>query len=714
MNSKFLHQSSHFLNNKTMFVPPLCFYDSFDQTYIEDDTIIIETLRNLDNIESLSDENKKKLLSKFGVSSNNLKLSKEEQLKLNQEKTLKINKFLHRNYDFEKAKKQLIKCLAFIKLSRDLLNSNIDDKFIKSAKVTDFYFKKYDFPFTWMSSNSLYHSFYPLVYKAKSIREHCIFLCWRLVFLSLEKVSQKIDFHSNISSIIANSSDKISDESNQTKYLSIKKYLFLSIILLKEIIPCQMIQYAGSIKNFEKTSGAMMIPELNPHVVQSYFKLSMCLLQKCFFDQILSHHTCMLLKESSEVVVKCIIFHLNHKNYDMFKSQDKTETSDVDNLTQKKIYSECIDVFINMCYDNEEVLSILGGMFALSYEVVTELKNNCWHHHLEDPFYDINHKNDQDDMLISKDSIFLSYKIRKYFNSPSQKKKNMCLIEIYKRLLPSLTTFNHFLATCIYIECLFSCYEISKIDLDDEIALSHLINLTYKVEMLFLPHFNMRSRAMELMAWIINNTKTRSLLCEKIQTILDVKNSSDQFETGFELAFIWRLIRKEININESISMPNIKKMISSVFTTNVSNGKKIASEDIKKAYRNVVEKKKYDSDEADANEFTQFDVDDDDFQNPSSSSSNESNRKNIFKPNLNIPFDKNDLEVWSILVGYFVDVNNNQKNHFEHIEKLNFPKMPASIFIPKSNKENGFNQEYLDMLISIVQNVNQKAILLKS
>lgn len=706
----FIHDKKLIMNNsELLFSQNLFFYNEFDQTYIEDNTQLVSLLQETDNIDKLSDVDKKNLFSKIGLLDELVEkngFSEERKMQINAERLAKVMKFINRNYDFEKAKKQLINCMAFIKISRDFVCSNAEDRFIKSSKVTDYYFSKYDYPFTWMSSNSLYSSYYPVVYKTYCMREHCILLAWRLVFICLKKVSLVINLYSNISEFVGNSDDYVSEMSNQKKYAMIKKYLLFAYILLNQIIPAQMIQMSGNLKNQSKTIGAMIIPELNPYVVETYNRITLMMFQKCFFIQCLSYFTSKTMKESSENIVKCMVFNLNNKSFDI----DKEDDTYIGDLNHKTVYVEAIDLFIDMCYDNEDVICILGSIFNLCYLSFIEMNERTWSYHISYPFADIiNYKKDKNDMLPSKDSVFFSEKIKKHFKCKNERKKNDAMINLYKRLIPAMNCYNYLLGTCIYIECLLSCYEISKIDMENDIAMPYFVNLCNKVELLFLPQFDRKECGFEIMAWIIEKVKKRQFTCAKIDAFCSKSNNEETLNIGLNSSYIWKFVKRQRSVISPLTT-NFKKIISSIFTINVSNGKKIDLGDVKKTLEENKFKNKSDDEENDSD-------DDQDYKRASSSSSILEENISILKKQknkkINIPFDHDDLILWSILIGHYPDVNNTKTKKFANIETNSFSVLPAKIFIPKSNSESSFCNEYQQMLLSIIHNVKDKSIKLK-
>lgn len=673
--------------NGNIFTPNLWFSTDFDQTYIEEDVDMIECIKNVDNIDRMTDNERMKMFSKIMDHNHEKHSTNDEKMMLNQEKMRKIMKFIHHNYDFEKAKKQLIKCMAFIKISRDFIHSNVDNRFTRSAMVSDFYFKNNNYPFRWMSSNSLYSNYYPVVYKVTCLREHCVLLAWRVVFICLKKVMETIDFTANLSKYIGNSDSKICDLSNQKRYANIKKYLFLSFILLNQVIPAQMTQLSGNLKNHSKTTGALIMPELNPHVVETYSRIVMMLIQHCFFVQSLSYFTSKVIASSSDVSLKCMLFFLNQRNYDLLKSDDETENMD---MTQKNIYTESVDVFISMCADNNEIIGMLCGMFQLSYVSMNEMIDRVWKYNLNMPFNDVINNRDKEDMLPSKDSIFFSEKIKRHFKSKKAGKKEKMMVNMFRRTLLATNCKNFLLGKCIYIECLLSCYEISKMPLESGFVVPHIVNLCNKVELLFLPQFDMKLCAFEIMAWILNTLNIRKMLCGTVERYMSKEDNKPQLEIGMRYSYLWRFVKKE----SSTPISSVKKFMSSIFTTNASNGKKIASSSIKSAINDIKHKKK------DGSEEDENDIFDDD--------SGVYDMKTV-----NMPFSYDDLIIWSIMIGYYPYINNSKSNIFPQIQLHSFSKHPSYVFIPKGHGDDGFCKEYQEMLMSISKAVYEKSCFIK-
>lgn len=682
--------------NKNIFTPNLWFMTEFDQTYIEDNVRLVECVKNVEKIDRMSDDERKKMFSAIIDTNYEKHMTNEEKMGINMKKLQKVMKFISRNYEFEKAKKQLIKCMAFIKLSRDFMHSYVDNKITKSALICDHYFKTNKYPFHWMSSNSLYSNYYPVVYITKCLREHCILLAWRVVFICLKMVTESIDFCSNLSKYIGNADNKVCDMSNQKRYASVKKYLFFALILLKQVIPAQMVQLSGNLKNQANTTGALLMPELNPYVVETYTRIVFMMMQQCFFVQGLSYFTTKTIASSSDVSLKCMMFFLNQRNYDILKRDDETENMD---MTQKNIYTESVDVFINMCYDNEEMVSLLGAMFQLSYTSLVEMTNRVWKYHLTAPFHDIQHNVDEDDMLPSKDSIFFSEKIKKHFKSDKPEKRDNMMVNVYRRTLFATNCKNLLLGTCIYMECLLSCFEISKFDLENEGVMPYIVNLANKVELLFLPQYDRKLCAFEIMCWILNTLSIRRLSCDKIDIMLTKDRNKAEFEAGKNYSYLWLFVKKDRSLLTSATKPmmnNVKKFMSSIFTTNASNGKKITSIGMKSALFDARRKKR------EGSEDDENDIDDD-----CVASSSESELYD--KKRINVPFTDEDLVIWSILIGYYPKVNDKKSKVFQHIETNNFSKNPSRVFIPRE----GFCKEYQDMLLSMNHAICEKAMFIK-
>lgn len=679
--------------NKNMFTPNLWFMTDFDQTYIEDNVRILECIKNVDNIDNMSDDERKKMFSSIMETNHGKSVSELDKMLINQKSLEKISKFVSRNYEFEKAKNQLVKCMAYIKLSRDFMHSNIDNKVTKSAITCNHYYKANKYPFHWMSSNSLYSNYYPVVYIAKCLREHCILLAWRVVLICLKKVTETIDFCSNISKLVANADNKICELSNHKRYTMVKKYLFFALVLLKQVIPAQMIQLSGNLKNHANTIGALIMPELNPYVVETYTRITMLLIQQCFFIQCLSQFTTKVISNTSDTTItfKCMLFFLNQRDYEILK-HDETEIVD---MSQKSIYNECIDVFINMCYENEEVVAMIGAMFQLSYMGLKEMVDRVWKYHLTAPFNDIIKNSDKIDMLPSNDSVFFSEKIKRGFNSEKKGKKDDIMINVYRRTLFATNCKNFMIGTCVYLECLLSCFEISKFDQESDAVIPHIINLANKIELLFLPQYDRKLSAFELMAWLLNSINVRRMLCDKLDVLLQKERSKNELEAGMKFSYVWMFVKRKKAVVEP--MGNVKKLMSSVFTTNASNGHKITSMDMKSALSAIERKKKGGSEE------DEYDIEDDDSTGQSAASSSVYDNKKI-----NMPFSEDDLMIWSILIGYYPQINNSKKKIFPMIDPHNFCKNPAKVFIP-----DGFCKEFQEMLLSVNHAVFEKAEFIK-
>lgn len=630
------------------FKPPLWFSTKHEVKHFRENFSYLSYFSEIEKFDELPPDKKIKIMREFNMHIRKKKLSEEMRETKEFENAEKMNKFVKNNYNFKNANKKLFECISYIHLSRDYFHGECEDQYYKSIRVVNEYYKKYTTPFKWMSSSTLYCTHYPLFYTTHSLREHAIFLCWRVVFICLNEVMSEINYCDDFSTLIQNCDKRYSFNSNRRRYKKVKNFLFYSIFLLNQVIPCQMRQLNGNLKNQSTSSGAIVIPELNPHVVSTFNKFALGLLQQSFFINSLSYFTYSMAKQEDQMEMLTKI--LNYKN-----QITRISLESVDMLHLKEIYTTAVDCVLNLFYDNEEMIFLMSSLFKIYHNTLEELNRNCWSYQLEYPFFDIVNENQK--------SIFSTIISHDYFDEYIQKfkhpkKKEKLMIQIYNRLNYATNMKNFLLGSCITIECLLSCFNISKHTYDDYEAFPKLVNLVKKVEILLMPFFNREEIANEIICWIISQTKLRMTFCPCIKEFFELPKSDLYFKIGQEATFIESFIVQKFKYSNEKNKKDgfIDGILSRI--VNPFSPHQETEEDIKKVskMKSVL----------------------------TASSSNSNPEEKPKEKHIIIPFNEEDLFIWNILYGLYPSINDSKANIFPTIELNNFYYYPSKFFVPQS------------------------------
>ena len=647
---------------KTCFKPCLWFSSKYEKDKFRDNSQYLNLFYEIDKFDDLDQDEKLKILRRF-----NLKADKNNKNGKSKDfvNAKKISRFIKHNYSFNEANKKLFECISYLNLSRDYFHSTREDQFEKSISIADEYFKKYQFPFKWMSSNSLYTTHQPLFYNTNSLREHAIFLCWRVVFLCLNYAMTNIDYCQEFSMIIQNSDKRFCHNSNLKKYKSSKNYLFYALFLLNQVIPCQMRQFSGTLVNQSMTSGGITIPELNPHVVSSFAKLVHGILQQNFFVNIVSYYTLKMAKrvESIESVTKI----LNYKNQIQNMSIDQ-----IDFMELKKISCEAVDCVLNVLFDDESTVSLISGLFKIYHDTLVNLSQHCWNYQLDSPYHDVNFENQR--------FIFTTEISKFYFESYIERfksvKKEKTSVEIYRRIIPALSLRNFLIGSCITLECLLCCYNIAQDDYGDEIVLPKLVNLAKKVEILLLPIFDREEIAIELVCWILHQLQIRKTLCERIEELVfESSNAKKYYEGGKQISFITLFMTQKVSrFTPTIrgSARNIGSMFSNLFKFRSQQNSDPLVQATMSSMREALDL-------------------------PETAESSKSDERRVLSP-----FNQEDVYLWTVLIGLYPFVNDSKTSLMPTIELSCFDQYRSQYFVPDTFYQD-YNEQMFRWMSKIVE-----------
>lgn len=642
---------------KTCFRPCLWFSSKYEKDKLRDNSRYIHLFNEIDKFDDLDQDSKIKILQKFNLKVED-KVKKGKSAEFINAK--RINKFIKNNYSFIAANKKLFECISYLTLSRDFLHSSRDDQYERSISIANEYFKKYQTPFKWMSSNTLYCMHQPLFYSTNSLREHAIFLCWRVVFLCLNQAMININYCEEFSSVIQNSDKRYAFNPNKKQYDATKNYLIYACFLLNQVIPCQMRQFSGNLKNQSMTSGGITIPELNPNVVSAFAKFAHGILQNSFFINVVSYFTLKMAKhvDSIDSITKI----LSYKNQIQTMSVDQ-----IDFMELKKINSEAVDCILNVLFDEEKMVRLLSSLFKINHDVLMSLGHHCWNYQLDSPFHDVLNENQR--------FIFTTEISKFYFESYIEKmkssKKEKTSAEIYKRMLPALYLRNFLIGSCVTIECLLCCYNIAKDDYGDDIALPKLANLAKKVEILLLPIFDREGIATEFISWILNQLTIRKTFCAKIEEIVFTPTTSaDYFASGDIYTFI-KVFSVQKSSTSSFDFKRSKGVLGSLFS-NIFQAKPSIEEENLQSVREILSK-----------------------PSTSTASPNPAEDKRILSP-----FDETDIYLWTVLIGLYPLINDTKSSLMPHIELGSFYQYPSEFFVPSS-----FPEDYKSQMFRWIQRI---------
>ena len=657
---------------KFCFRPPLWFAKKYEKRNFEDNFAYFSFIEENEDFEQLSLDEKLKILQNFNFNVSNTKkrVNYEEKERFTTVKML--NKFIKNNYDYKRANHKLFEALAYLGLSRDYFYSDSSEQYSKMFEYINEYYHKYDVPFKWYSSQTLYSSVYPIFYTTFSLREHIIFLAWRVVMICLNNIMHEVNYSDSFSTAIQHCHKKLSLNPNIKKYKKIKSNLFFSLFILNQLIPCQMRQLSGDLKNQSTTSGAIIVPELNPYVVSAFSKFVVAVMQQSFFINIVSHLT--YKNATKDVTINNIMKILN------FKNQLSLNTSkQIDLIELKEIYIGSIDNFINILYENELTITLLSGLFKIYHSCFEDMKNHCWNYQLENPYHDLIYPNDKNIFTSNISKFYYEQYIERFNN---EKKKEKVLIDIMKQTNYAVNMKNLLIGSMLYIECLLTFYHISSLDFDDFTAFAKIVNVAKKVELLLLPIFDKNELAIEMICWLLNQVKIRSSFCPDISALFEEENCDKYFKSGEKYTFIYFFTSKKFKILSKIEDTLSKNFssISGFFSSMFKAKSQIPSDLVESEFSNLKKKKT-----------------DDNIAATSSAASNPKDEKKII-----IPFDKEDLFNWVVLCGLYPLINDSKSNIFPKIELNIFYHFPSNLFIPDS-----FYTDYYDQIRKWVTVLNK-------
>lgn len=652
-----------------MFKPCLWFKSKFASKKLVYHVDVLSNLRSHGDFDKLGSSEKKKVLHEIfqGDAYYDPEKASEETI----EDLKQMNAFMLSNFKFEKANEEFLECMWIITKSRDFIHSKErGNKWMASARIVKSYQKKNGFPYHWASSDTLYRSIYPSIYVTQCTREHCILLAWRVIFLCLEIATSSIDPCDNLSNILKHSDESLSNNSISSRYTTSKAHLMYAYVLINQVIPCHMRQLSGTLSNQATSSGAIVMPELNPHVASTFSLYIMSLIQQNFLINATQH---FLKKQMRKEMLIDIMAHLlNGKEK---KISDDDDESQSDRVEEKSVYVSIVNAFIDLCYDNSDIMLMISAIFQASHQTCMDLERHAWNYQLSSPYHDIMKQN-IDDILPSKVSAAEKDFIIRSF-AGSEKQKQQVMISIMRRSLCAKNTQNYLLGTCVLMECYMSCFDISKIIIHEtpEIAMPMLVNLAKKIEMLMLPIFDRRQSAVELMAWVLDQIRVRMTMNSDVERIFSVQDEA-RFNMGRQMSYVWKFmvvdrVQPDPVQSSGDFFSSIKSFVSSIVPSKdpkkIRNGTQL--KDILKKTKEIDEQ-----DELDLPENTQH------------------YRK------LSLPFNDDDIRLWAIIISYYPHVNDEKMDCFSKIELYSFYKTPSKILIPQ-----GFCKEFNDMLMNMAK-----------
>jgi hypothetical protein len=651
---------------KSIFKPCLWYKSKFASEKLSYHTDVLSNLRCHDDLDKLTSKEKKRLLHEIFQGEAYYDPEKAGEQTIDGLKQL--NAFMDSNYRFERANEEFLECMWTITKSRDYMHSNENgNKFLAASRITKSYQKKNGFPYHWSSSDTLYKSIYPIIYITQNTREHCILLAWRLVFLCLEIAISSIDPCDNLANILKHSDEGLSTNPISKRYINSKAHLMYAYVIINQIIPCHMRQIAGTLSNQTTSSGAVVMPELNPYVASSFSVFILSLIQQNFLINASQHFLKKQMKK--EMLINVMAHLLNGKEK---KSTDDDDM--VDSVEEKSVYVLIVNAFIDLCYENQDIIHMISAIFQLSYQTCMDLGHHAWNHQLLTPYHDIMIQN-IDDIFPSKISRREEEFIIK-MHAGSEKEKEEALMTIIKRSHCARNMHNYLLGTCVLMECYMSCFDLSQILIHEmpEIVMPMLVNLAKKVEMLMLPIFDRRQSAVEIMAWVIDQFRVRMAMNSEIERLFSTQNS-ERIEIGKSMSYIWKFMVVDRN-QPDMSLTGdffttIKSFVASIVPKKDSRKVKGTQfKDILKKTKDSIDEQE----EVDLPENTQH------------------YRK------LSLPFNDDDIKLWAIIISYYPHVNDDKMKSFSRIELYSYYKTPSKVLIP-----HGFCKEFNDMLINMAR-----------
>lgn len=689
---------------ENMMTPNMWFSSTFEKDNLMYYSDVLKYISDEEKFNQLSSEEKKRIYYNILSNADNHR-GKFNEMKSNQaniEHLKKIKSFIQNNFNFEKANAQFLECQRIIFQSRRVINTNFkekNDNFIQSMKITNAYYRKYNYPFNWVSSSTLHHKFYPLIIKITNIREHCIMLAWRVVFICLIKIFKTIDFCDNIAIILKNSHKLITMAvTNKKKYEKIKPFLIYSMVIMNQVIPCEMRQLAGSLSNFANTSGALVIPELNPHVASTFALFLNDLSQMCFLNISMSYYFSRQYETNPDMTVINDYLNITDVN------SDRTSEEDYQDMNQHKINSSSVDFLIDLCFEDPKVMDLVSMIFRMSYAVLEQIHRYVWNYQLNSPFFDLFNQN-IDEVYPSEASRDLrNFIVENFF---SEDRKEGVILELYQKTVFAMNLKNFLVGQCIYMECIMNCYEIAKIEIadDGDHVIQMLVNLARKAEMLLLPIFDRTESAIELMCWIIKNIKVRKMMSERIEHLFfDDRNErvASCFISGKTQSYMWLFLVKDMEEDEVDHMTFFDRMqassekmvagLKSLIITPQSYGGASSSSDQERGGGSYKTQKILFQDDEKKKKKMGFDVD--------VAKKSHFVKKKMCRNRLILPFDYDDIYTWSTMIGYYSFINSEKSKVFNgKIELYSFVSFKANFLMPKEDFLDFYNDNFLKKMI---------------
>ncbi len=669
-----------------MFSPPMWYSTKFEQEKIAKKERILSIVGNFEHIADLDRHQKKKVLKAIFAKINDLNNAKSTTYQSGLRKDAvdnmkQINKFLKRNNDFESANEDLFKCHAYIILSRSYFESSKDENFKKSMLISSTYISKYG-KFVWKSSDMFYQSFFPIIYRTTSLREHCIFLAWRVVVICMKKVFEIMKFNAGLVDIVKHCDPATTKSDNiAMRYDKAKPYITYAIMLLNNVIPAHMTQYCGNLCNQAMTMPGTVVPELNPSVASAFLIFANGVYQHMILIKIVAE---TVRQRMDDYQLASVVRSLNMIN---------TLTPEDERNTTGKAMNEIVQIIED---DDDRSLEMCVSFIFRSYcTAFEELKRHVWKNSLHDPIDDLVSP-DNNDYLSSGISRDIREQYISDYNFDGRHKRKTT-VKIMRRALVAENMKNFLVGSCIFLECLLTAVEISRIDTDSLRALPIAIDSAKKVEYLLLPQLSKKTFAVEFIVWMLDQIEVRRNFCGQIDELIFTEDES-RFKIGYQFSYVWSFLdaEKEMEVRpeketSSDPIPNRDFSFSGIFDQISSSLVNISD----KIYSRKPNEEILDAmiDEYDMKQVT-------DYNSGSSSgmaSSSYMYESDAVEPEPAKPvyfgtaLTEDDLNIWSTMIGYYAEVNNPKTNIFPKIDLFAFSKVPAN-FISSTKLVNNMRE----------------------
>lgn len=194
------------------------------------------------------------------------------------ERFIILSDYVKSNSDIQFAKQEFIyahSVLNRVKYHQDLLQWN------EAARLEHEFFMSLGGGVYWISGETLVTRGVPLISEISNLRDHCLFLAWRLAFLYLECGERTFSTCITFETLFKAQNDNrhVSSSYEDTFLQSVqksKKMYQRALTLICNIVPHHLKMSYGNLQNASMSISSVVVPEMNPFTIRAMYFLVQC------------------------------------------------------------------------------------------------------------------------------------------------------------------------------------------------------------------------------------------------------------------------------------------------------------------------------------------------------------------------------------------------------------------------------------------------------